>query len=72
MEGAYAWLFIPKRRVTAKPERDHTCSPSDPVEKGSRSDAASKSHPSQGIRFEMLATGSIHIVLNDVARLEVT
>lgn len=81
MQSADARLFIPRSSATAKSERDHSLSPGDPVEKSTRGDAASESltqdgdgtadvpwHSRHDLRSEMLAAGSIHMLLNDMVR----
>lgn len=54
--------------LTVRSERGHACGLSDPVEESTRGDATSKSYPDQHLRSEMLAAGSIHMILNDMVR----
>lgn len=44
------------------------CGFSDPVDRDTRGDAASKSHRDQHLRSEILAAVPIHIILNDMVR----
>ncbi|KAI7777547.1 hypothetical protein LA080_003441 [Diaporthe eres] len=54
--------------LTVRSERGHACGLSDPIEKGTRGDATSKSHPDQHLRSEILAASPIHMILNDMVR----
>lgn len=68
MQSADARLFSPSSSAPARTEPDHTGGPSDAFEKSIRGDTASPRCPRHGLRSEMLAAGSIHIMLNDMVR----